>query len=65
MEYLWMELHCPNSLIFGCIGGKFDVIRGGDALEALGDGGDGVTMAHPHLGILLKSLEQGIRGIDC
>ena len=65
MEYLGVELHCPNSLIFGCIGGEFYIIGRGNTLKAIRDGCDGVTMAHPHLGILLKSLEQGIRGIDC
>ena len=35
-----------------------------DYFEAVGDGGDGVTMRHPHLRVLVEALEERVRGVD-
>ena len=52
VEYLRMELYGPDAfsanrgIAVGCIA---HVVGGGDALETIGDGGDGVAVAHPYL----------------
>ena len=64
-----MELHGKDPLPFpprgrGSIkGGILHVLRGADYLEALGDGCDGVAVAHPHLRLLLESLEERVGGV--
>ena len=68
--YLGMELHGENTLAisfwliaFG-IRRILDILGGGDAVESVGDGGDGVTMRHPHLRVLVEALEERVRSVD-
>ena len=58
-----MELYCPNGLLGGCVCRKLYVGGRGYALVVLGDGCDGVAMAHPYLRVLLESLEEGIGSV--
>ena len=44
-----MELHSPDRLLGAGIGSILDIGGRGYHLEAFGDGGDGVAMAHPYL----------------
>ena len=64
MEHLGVELHCPYRLLGAGKGGVLHVLSTADNLEIAWDGGDGVTMTHPHLRTLLESLEQRVVEID-
>ena len=64
VEHLGVELHGPDGLLRGGIGGEAHVGRRGDALAVRGDGRDGVAMAHPHLRLGLETLEEGIAGLE-
>ena len=55
-----MILHAPNLLVIGCIGSILDGGSGCDATESRWQLGDGVTVRHPHLTVLGKSLQQRI-----
>ena len=49
-----------SGTLLGRIGSKLHIIGRGNALKTFGDSSDGIAMAHPHLRIRFKSLEQGI-----
>ena len=59
-----MELHSPYRLLGRSISSKLDIGCRCDALVIFGDGCDGITMAHPYLRVLDKSVEQRILGIE-
>ena len=59
-----MELHSPYWLLGRCIGSKLNVGCRGDALVVLGNSCDGVAVAHPHLRVLYKSLEQRVLCVE-
>ena len=63
MKYLRVELYGPYGL-----GGRGKsrihyIGSRADHLEIIGDGRNGVTVAHPHLRLLLKMLEEQVRSI--
>ena len=63
VENLRMELDGPKR---GFIAGVSSILNIGgrsDHMAVIGNGGNGIAMAHPHLRIILKSLEQRIAGI--
>ena len=63
MEHLRVELHSPYRLRSAgksCIG---YICRRTNHLEIRGDSGDGITMAHPYLRVLLKTLKEGVRRV--
>ena len=61
---LGMELHGPYGLLArgggDIIGGVLHGIGGGDDLCAMGEVGDGVAVAHPHLRVVVEAVEEGI-----
>ena len=63
VEHLWMELNSPYRLLGRSICCKLDIRCRSDALIVLRDGCDGITMTHPNLRVLYKSLEKRIGGI--
>ena len=64
VEHLGMELHGPYGQIFGGIGGELHVVGRGYHLVALGQGGDGVAMAHPHLRLGLEAFEERVVSVE-
>ena len=60
VEYLRMELHSPQSLVFSLVGRKFHLRSGSDATEMVGDGRDGIAVAHPYLRIGDEVFEERI-----
>ena len=65
MEHLGMELYAPDTALGrGRIGGEVNVFGRSDGPIAFGDGGDGVTMTHPHLRRGCKAFEEGVGGIE-
>ena len=63
MEHLGVELHGPQWVLLAGIGSKLHVGGRGDNLAIVGDGSDGVAMAHPHLRVRLETLEERVGGI--
>ena len=55
-----MELHAPNLLTFKLISGILHFVGGGNFAAVLRQFGDGVAMTHPHLCVVVQSLQQGI-----
>ena len=65
MEHLGVELHGPNTLLLRTPEGSVLHILGRTYhLEIVGDGGDGVAMAHPHLRASVEALEERIVEVD-
>ena len=55
-----MELYSPQSLVFSLVGRKFHLRSGSDATEMVGDGRDGIAVAHPYLRIGDEVFEERI-----
>ena len=64
VEHLGVELHAPQLLAFSLIGGVDDLFCRGDGAEALGEGGDGVAVAHPYLRVVGKALEERVLMVE-
>ena len=64
MEHLGVELHAPQPLALSLIGGVDDLFGRGDGAEALGEGGDGVAVAHPYLRVVGKALEERVLMVE-
>ena len=47
--HLRVELYAPHAVVVVGEGGVLDIRRRADDMVALGNGGDGVAVAHPHL----------------
>ena len=60
MEHLRVELYRPHGTGITGIGGILHIGRAGYDVAVSGQGSNGVAMAHPHLGILFKALEERI-----
>ena len=60
MEYFRMELHTPNLLALKLIGGILHFVGGGNLATVLWQFGNRVAVAHPHLGVVGKPLQQWI-----
>ena len=60
MEHLWMELHAPNGLPIGSVCCILHLLRAGDSMEAIGQGCDGVAVAHPDLAVFVEALEERV-----
>ena len=60
VESLRVELYAPQRLIRSLPGGKLHLVRRSDAAKPFGQRRNGIAVAHPHLGMFLKALEQGI-----
>ena len=63
MVHLGVELYGPDGLLRRSKSGIDDIGRRTDDLKVAGDGGNRVTMTHPHLRLLLELLKERIRGI--
>ena len=59
-----MELYGPQWIARAGISGKADIVGAGDDMTVLRNGRDRVAVAHPHLGVGLEVLKQGIREVD-
>ena len=64
VEHLGVELHGPHRLLGRGKGRIGNICRRTNHFEVVGDGRDGVAMAHPHLRAFLESLEERIGEID-
>ena len=64
MEHLGVELHSPNGLLGGSKGSIPHIMCRTYHLKTFRDGGDSVTMTHPHLGTSIETLEERIIEID-
>ena len=65
MEHLWVELYRPDGLLSGCKGCIHHISCGTDYLKTVRNGRNGITMAHPHLRMLFKPLEERVGRIHC
>ena len=64
VEHLGVELHGPEGVARAGVGGEAHIVGAGDDVAVLRNGGDGVAMAHPHLRVGFKVLEEGIGEVD-
>jgi hypothetical protein len=55
--HLRVELYAPNAVVVVGEGSVFDVGRRADDMITFGDGGDRVTVTHPHLRAFLKTFK--------
>src|SRR5690606_41459655 len=57
-----MELHAVDLLVLVGDGGEGRAFRGGDDVEAVGDGGHAVAVAHPHRLAVAQGADAGEQG---
>ena len=60
MEHFGMELYAPHLFALGLVGGNLHLVGRSDDAEVVGDGRNGVAVAHPHLRILAHALEKHV-----
>ena len=59
-----MELHAPDGLGVGRVGSIAHMVGAGNGVESLGQGRDGVSVAHPHLAVRLEAAEEEVAQVD-
>ena len=64
MEYFRMELHSPHVFTFCLVGGNRHLIRRSYRLKVIGNGGNRVSVAHPHLCILPYPFKKDVLRIE-
>ena len=64
VEHFRMELHTPHLLTRHLVSGNRHLVRRSYSLEVIGNGGNRVSVAHPHLAIFPYPLEKDVLRIE-